>query len=117
MQGNHEMKMLVIIKEIQTTREGYYHTHSVIKMITFQTSQTRSQTKYVEIIWETIDNYNYMGSWSTSMKPLRFVWKHSEFTTHKHQAHRTWKQLFTTVFLAMFKFMGFLDYHILQWLL
>lgn len=44
------MKILVIIKKTQATREGYYHTLSVIKMIIFQTNHTRSQEKHGEII-------------------------------------------------------------------
>lgn len=44
------MKILEIIKKTQATREGYYHTHSVIKIIMFQTNHTRSQAKHSAII-------------------------------------------------------------------
>lgn len=43
------MRILVVIKKTQTTRQGDYHIYSMLKMITLETDQTGSQAKHSEI--------------------------------------------------------------------
>ena len=61
------MKIILIIKETQTTIQGHYHTRSVTKMITIQTDQTRNQAKMLKLSERLKDKLHLKCIWDVEM--------------------------------------------------